>query len=104
MSNAFVRPQDRDAVTPFGAKAIAARPAVKSPSHVRALRTLRNGVSLIGLATTSLFAAQSATAQVAPPPNIVGACSGVSLPRSVVTDILRPVVNGIVTPIQGTIT
>ncbi len=70
---------------------------------MRALRGLRNGVSLLGLAATSLFAAQSASAQVAPPPNVVGACSGVSLPRSVVTDILTPVVNGIVTPIQSTV-
>ncbi len=66
-------------------------------------RQLRGGVSLIGLAATTLLAAQPAAAQVAPPPNVVGACSGVSLPRSVVTDILTPVVTGIVTPIQNTV-
>ncbi|MET0269622.1 MAG: YadA-like family protein [Sphingomonas sp.] len=36
-------------------------------------------------------------------PNLVGACSGVSLPPSVVTGILGPVVGGIVAPIQNTV-
>ncbi|MGC5797739.1 beta strand repeat-containing protein [Sphingomonas sp. NFX23] len=102
MSNAFVRPQDRDAVTPTGAKTFASHPA-KSPTFTRTLRRLRDGASLIGLATTSLFAAQSASAQTTPAPNIVGACSGVSLPRSVVTDILSPVVTGIANPVQSTV-
>ncbi|QCB43065.1 hypothetical protein E5673_13245 [Sphingomonas sp. PAMC26645] len=101
MSNAFVRPQDRDAVTPTGAKTFASHPA-KSPTFTRTLRRLRDGASLIGLATTSLLATQAASAQAATP-NIVSVCSGVSLPRSVVTDILTPVVNGIVTPIQNTV-
>ncbi|MES3081711.1 beta strand repeat-containing protein [Sphingomonas faeni] len=101
MSNAFVRPQNRDAVTPTGAKTFASHPA-KSPTFTRTLRRLRDGASLIGLATTSLLAAQSASAQTATP-NIVSVCSGVSLPRSVVTDILTPVINGIVTPIQNTV-
>ncbi|HXH17088.1 MAG TPA: hypothetical protein VNJ10_13255 [Sphingomonas sp.] len=69
----------------------------------RILRQIRGGVSLIGLAAATALASQPAAAQVAPPPNIVGACSGVSLPRSVVTDIITPVVNGIVTPIQSTV-
>ncbi len=102
MSNAFVRPQNRDAVTPTGAKTFASHPA-KSPTFTRTLRRLRDGASLIGLATTSLFAAQSASAQTTPVPNIVGACTGVSLPRSVVTDILRPVITGIATPTEDTI-
>ncbi|RZM06214.1 MAG: hypothetical protein EOP67_75320, partial [Sphingomonas sp.] len=102
MSNAFVRPQDRDAVTPTGAKTFASHPA-KSPTFTRTLRRLRDGASLIGLATTSLLAAQSASAQTTPAPNIVGACSGVSLPRSVVTDILSPVVTGIANPVQSTV-
>ncbi len=101
MSNAFVRPQDRDAVTPTGAKTFASH-SVKSPTFTRTLRRLRDGASLIGLATTSLLATQAASAQTATP-NIVSVCSGVSLPRSVVTDILTPVVNGIVTPIQNTV-
>ena len=50
-----------------------------------------------------LAAIAPATAQAAPPTNLVSACSGVSLPRSVVTDIVTPVVNGIVTPVQGTV-
>ena len=33
--------------------------------------------------------------------SIVSACSGVSLPPSVVTDIMAPVINGIVVPIEG---
>ncbi len=94
MSNAFVRPHAQTIVKP------AASP--RSVTGARALRHLRNGVSLIGLAATSLFATQTASAQ-AGTPNIVSACSGVSLPRSVVTDILTPVVNGIVTPIQNTV-
>ncbi|KQN05832.1 hypothetical protein ASE82_02540 [Sphingomonas sp. Leaf230] len=101
MSNAFVRPQNRDAVTPTGAKTLGSHP-VKSPTFTRTLRRLRDGASLIGLATTSLLATQAASAQTATP-NIVSVCSGVSLPRSVVTDILTPVVNGIVTPIQNTV-
>jgi len=101
MSNAFVRPQNRDAVTPTGAKTLGSHPA-KSPTFTRTLRRLRDGASLIGLATTSLLATQAASAQTATP-NIVSVCSGVSLPRSVVTDILTPVVNGIVTPIQNTV-
>jgi autotransporter adhesin len=36
-------------------------------------------------------------------PNLVSACSGVSLPRSVVTGIMTPVINGVVSPIEGTI-
>lgn len=35
--------------------------------------------------------------------SLVGACSGVRLPRSVVTDIMAPVINGVVTPIEGRI-
>ncbi len=70
----------------------------------KSLRTrLVAGVSLAGMAASALLTPHAASAQVAPPPNLVGACSGVSLPRSVVTDILTPVVNGIVTPIQGTV-
>ncbi|WP_168711630.1 YadA-like family protein [Sphingomonas sp. PAMC26645] len=88
-------------MTPTGAKTFASHPA-KSPTFTRTLRRLRDGASLIGLATTSLLATQAASAQAATP-NIVSVCSGVSLPRSVVTDILTPVVNGIVTPIQNTV-
>ncbi|KQM56457.1 hypothetical protein ASE69_02035 [Sphingomonas sp. Leaf208] len=89
-------------MTPTGAKTFASHPA-KSPTFTRTLRRLRDGASLIGLATTSLLAAQSASAQTTPAPNIVGACSGVSLPRSVVTDILSPVVTGIANPVQSTV-
>ena len=103
MSHAFVRPFVRPAVR--GALTWVDATPIEGGSErgVRVLRRLRNGASLIGLAATSLFVAQSATAQTAPPTNVVGACSGVSLPRSVVTDILTPVITGIVTPIQGTV-
>ena len=103
MTNAFVSPQVRNAVTPTGVDATGTSSAAKSVLSSRGLRRLRNGVSLLGLATTTLFAAQFATAQTTTPPNIVGACSGVSLPPSVVTEILRPVITGIATPTQDTI-
>ncbi|MES3153155.1 YadA-like family protein [Sphingomonas faeni] len=104
MSNAFVRPHAEGTVTPAGSGQVVNRTASpKSMTGARTLRRLRDGVSLIGLAATSLFATQSATAQTTPAPNIVGACSGVSLPRSVVTDILTPVITGIVTPLQNTV-
>ena len=78
------------------------RPHARTTASSGALRSLRNGVSLIGLAATSLFAAQSASAQTGTP-NIVGVCSGVSLPPSALTGILTPVVNGIVAPLENTI-
>jgi autotransporter adhesin len=64
---------------------------------------VKRGVSRVALATAVMLGAQPAFAQTTPAPNIVGACSGVSLPRSVVTDIVSPVVTGIVTPVQGTV-
>ncbi len=67
------------------------------------LRQLRTGASLLGLAATSLFVAQSATAQTGAPSDVVGACSGVSLPPSVITQLLTPVVTGIAVPLQSTI-
>jgi autotransporter adhesin len=64
----------------------------------------RNGISVMAMSTAGIcLSSASASAQVAPAPNIVGACSGVSLPRSAVTNIIAPVVNGIVTPVQGTV-
>ncbi len=67
------------------------------------LRQIRGGVSLIGLAAATTLASQPAAAQVVPPPNVVGVCSGVSLPKSVVTEIIRPVIGGVVTPIENTL-
>lgn len=73
-------------------------------SNATSVRTrLCASAAFIGLTTTALLTAQAASAQAAPAPNLVSACSGVSLPRSVVTDILTPVVNGIVTPVQNTV-
>lgn len=45
----------------------------------------------------AVLTAQQAAAQQ----RVVSACSGVSLPRSAVTDILTPVITGIATPIEG---
>jgi len=52
-------------------------------------------LAVVGLATAA--AAQS----VPPPSTVVSVCSGVSLPRSVVTDIMTPVVNGIYAPVEN---
>lgn len=85
-------------VTPSGMQQTA-RPR----RDTRLLRQMRGSVSLLGLAATTFLASQPAYAQVAPPTNLVSACSGVSLPRSVVTDIMTPVITGIVTPVEGTV-
>ena len=66
-------------------------------------RALHAGISIVAMAAAGFGAASQAQAQAAPTPNLVSACSGVSLPRSVVTDILSPVVTGIVTPVQNTV-
>lgn len=52
-----------------------------------------------------IAACLTAVPAMAAPPSIslVSACSGVSLPRSVVTGILSPVLTGIVSPIQGAV-
>lgn len=47
----------------------------------------------------AIAAAEQAEAQQ----RVVSACSGVSLPRSAVTDILSPVITGIATPIETTV-
>ncbi len=49
-------------------------------------------------ALLTLGAAGEAAAQGAPP--VVNVCTGLSLPRSAVTNLLAPVVNGIVTPVE----
>lgn len=50
------------------------------------------------LAMSNIFVAGSAQAQASTP--VVNACSGLRLPRSAVTDILGPVANGIVAPVE----
>ena len=59
-------------------------------------------LSVIAVLLSSACFTAEANAQ-AGTPNLVSACSGVSLPRSVVTGIMTPVINGVVTPIQGTV-
>lgn len=56
-------------------------------------RTMLTSPALLALVT-----AQQAEAQAQ---RVVSACSGVSLPRSAVTDILRPVITGIATPTEN---
>jgi autotransporter adhesin len=71
------------------------------PSMPRLPVARRTVVAIAVLLSTSGLAAQ-AQAQ-AGARNLVSACAGVSLPRSAVTGILTPVVNGIINPIQGTV-
>lgn len=54
-------------------------------------------------AAVAIAFSDGAHAQVAPATNIVSVCSGVALPRSAVTDIMRPVIGGVVTPIENTV-
>lgn len=60
-------------------------------------------VTTASIAMVAAMTASTAQAQVAPPTNLASVCSGVSLPRSVVTDIMRPVIGGVVAPVQGTV-
>jgi autotransporter adhesin len=64
-------------------------------------RLLLRGVSVLGLVSLVIFSSGKAYAQATP--NLVSACSGVSLPPSALTGILTPVVNGIVTPVQNSL-
>lgn len=58
----------------------------------------RGNVSILAALVAAGAAAQAQAAT-----NLVSACSGVSLPPSVVTGIIGPVVNGVVTPVQNTV-
>ena len=58
------------------------------------LRILLGSTMLIGTVGVQQAAAQT---------RVVSACAGVQLPRSVVTDIVAPVVTGITGPIEGTV-
>ena len=100
MYHAFVRPNFETAASSTAATVMTVRSASKPVGSISPLRQLRAGVSLLGLAATTLFTAQAASAQT-PTPNLVSACSGVSLPPSVVTEIMRPVIGGVVDPIEA---
>ena len=65
------------------------------------LRTDLHSIIAIALAAGGACLPSSAGAQAVP--NLVSACSGVSLPRSAVTGIIAPIVNGIVAPTEGTV-
>ncbi|WBO24363.1 YadA family autotransporter adhesin [Sphingomonas abietis] len=60
----------------------------------------KRSISAIAILMATACLASQAHAQAATTPNLVSACSGVSLPRSAVTGIITPVINGIVDPIQ----
>lgn len=53
--------------------------------------------ALIGTALATLIASEAQ----AQPPAVVNLCTGLSLPRSAVTDLLTPVVNGVVAPVEN---
>ena len=63
---------------------------------------LRHGVSSLSIVIAATGVATQAQSQTATR-NLVSACSGVSLPRSAVTGIITPVVNGIVAPTENRI-
>ncbi len=102
MSTASAHRNALKTLDPQAAKAIIASSG-RRDHGTKILRQLRTGASLLGLAAASLFVAQSATAQTGAPSDVVGACSGVSLPPSVITQLLTPVVTGIAVPLQSTI-
>ncbi|RYD24615.1 MAG: hypothetical protein EOP89_11000, partial [Lysobacteraceae bacterium] len=102
MSTASAYRNALQALDPQAAKAMITRSG-RRHHDTKILRQLRTGASLLGLAATSIVVAQSAAAQTAPPSDVVGACSGVSLPPSVITQLLTPVVTGIADPLQTTL-
>lgn len=69
-------------------------------------RSLRATIGM-GAVSAVLLGTQPVYAQTAPgmpaSTSIVSACSGVSLPKSVVTDIMSPVITGVVGPLEGTV-
>ncbi|SMF77456.1 YadA-like family protein [Allosphingosinicella indica] len=64
---------------------------------------MRSAFRFTLLATAVVLPATIATSPAGAQTSLVGACSGVSLPRSVVTDIMRPVVTGIASPLENRI-
>lgn len=71
-------------------------------SHTQARSGHRDRLLRILLGTTISIGAAFAQ-QAAAQTRVVSACSGVQLPRSVVTDIVAPVVTGITAPIERTV-
>jgi autotransporter adhesin len=76
-----------------------------SISVFRGFGSIRKAVrAILGLAPVVAMAVGTQPAYAAPPANnVVSACSGVSLPRSVVTDIMRPVITGVATPTENSV-
>jgi autotransporter adhesin len=70
-------------------------------AHENTIKLARKKLAprLILAAALALVAADQASAQTAPP--AVNACTGLRLPRSAVTDLLAPVVNGVVAPVEN---
>ena len=73
--------------------------ASQLPQHPNRTHRLVIRTILGSSAVAALFAGHSAQAQT----SVVSACSGVSLPRSVVTDILSPVITQIAAPTEGAV-
>lgn len=71
-------------------------------AHLSITRKLLSGASVASLIVIGTIRPDEARAQ-ATTPNLVSACSGVSLPSSVITRILSPVVNGIIDPLETTL-
>lgn len=83
--------------------------------HTRPTTDPRPPISTAALATRLLVAAVYALGAIAPlglftlaaparaQTSIVDVCTGVALPRSAVTDIMRPVITGIATPLETSI-
>ncbi|QUT05031.1 YadA-like family protein [Sphingobium phenoxybenzoativorans] len=71
----------------------------------RGFGSIRRAVrAALGLAPVVAMAVSTQPVYAAPPANnIVSACSGVSLPRSVVTDIMSPVITGVATPTEASV-
>ncbi len=57
-------------------------------------------VNLVGRAALVVALATIATSQAAAQTVVVNACTGLRLPRSAVTDLIGPVVNGVVAPVE----
>lgn len=68
----------------------------------RFLCVTSSAVAMVGALAAAATPAQ-AQVGLAAPDTLVSVCSGVSLPRSVVTDIMGPVVNGIYAPVEGVV-
>lgn len=66
------------------------------------MRGLRS-VALLPLVSCGVVVSSPSVPTANAQESVVSACSGVSLPRSVVTDIMTPVIEGVVVPVEGVV-